>query len=84
LLNYFVKWRKENKDSVLEYNRNLSKDIKRAHRLSYKKIKTKCPCSMCGEIKAEKHHPDYKYPLSIIWLCKKHHAEEHVKIRMNK
>lgn len=30
----------------------------------------------CGQ-KAEAHHDDYKKPLDVIWLCKKHHEERH-------
>jgi hypothetical protein len=37
------------------------------------------PCKICGNIKSESHHPDYKYPLNIVWLCDKHHKEEHVR-----
>lgn len=36
-------------------------------------------CKICGNEKAEAHHTDYKQPLKIIWLCKKHHEEEHHK-----
>lgn len=35
------------------------------------------PC-MCGNKKVEGHHPDYKKPLDVIWMCRKHHAELHV------
>ena len=31
--------------------------------------------------KAEKHHPDYSKPLSVVWLCRTchlaHHSEQH-------
>lgn len=37
-----------------------------------------CPC---GEIKVEAHHEDYRKPLQIIWLCKKHHIEADLKRR---
>ena len=36
----------------------------------------KFPCFVCGE-HAEGHHPDYSQPLSVVWLCKKHHREVH-------
>ncbi len=38
-------------------------------------------CIVCGSDKSEAHHPDYNYPLSVVWLCDKHHKEEHVKLR---
>jgi hypothetical protein len=34
------------------------------------------PCNICGK-KAEAHHPDYRKPLEVIWLCSKHHKEMH-------
>ncbi len=58
------------------------------HREDYKKHRTKFPnrvrarlvslflekqpCMVCGA-KAEAHHIDYKQPLKVLWLCKKHH-----------
>lgn len=39
----------------------------------------KLPCKICNEPKSEGHHPDYKYPLFVIWLCRPHHMEEHQK-----
>lgn len=35
------------------------------------------PCEKCGEEKVEGHHDDYSRPLSVRWLCKKHHLEAH-------
>lgn len=35
------------------------------------------PCVKCGNPKSEAHHPDYRKPLDVIWLCMKHHREEH-------
>lgn len=40
----------------------------------------KLPCIHCGK-KAQAHHPDYSKPLDVIWLCSKHHAEEHKRLR---
>jgi hypothetical protein len=38
---------------------------------------TRQPCSMCGALKAECHHPDYTKPLEIIWLCRRCHKRIH-------
>jgi len=38
------------------------------------------PCEVCGEGKAHAHHPDYSKPFDVIWLCPKHHREEHQRI----
>lgn len=35
------------------------------------------PCEVCGDKKTDGHHTDYKKPLQIVWLCRKHHAEAH-------
>lgn len=35
------------------------------------------PCSICGNEKSEGHHPNYTKPLDVIWLCHKHHKEQH-------
>ncbi len=37
-------------------------------------------CSVCGN-EAEVHHPNYNKPLEIVWLCKKHHVEEHRRLK---
>jgi len=33
------------------------------------------PCQICGVLKVDGHHPDYKKPLEVIWLCRKHHIQ---------
>lgn len=35
------------------------------------------PCRDCGADKAQAHHPDYSKPYDIIWLCQRHHRQEH-------
>lgn len=35
------------------------------------------PCEVCGEKKAEGHHPDYDEPLEVSWLCERHHKMLH-------
>ncbi len=37
------------------------------------------PCEVCGDVKTEGHHDDYSQPLTVRWLCKKHHALHHRK-----
>jgi hypothetical protein len=36
------------------------------------------PCEVCGAAKSEAHHDDYSLPLTVRWLCRKHHAEHHL------
>lgn len=38
------------------------------------------PCERCGEGKTQAHHDDYSNPLSVRWLCQKHHQEVHREI----
>ena len=37
----------------------------------------KQPCFICGSVKVVGHHTDYQEPLSVVWLCQKHHKELH-------
>lgn len=37
------------------------------------------PCVECGCPKTEAHHPDYRHPLQVVWLCQPHHAKWHAK-----
>lgn len=72
----------ERKKRALEYqktrrakypNKNKARN-KVSNSLRDKKIE-KQPCEICGEIKVEAHHPDYRRPLHVQWLCHKHHLE---------
>ena len=36
-------------------------------------------CEVCGDAKTHGHHDDYSQPLSVRWLCAKHHGAEHIK-----
>ncbi len=38
-------------------------------------------CAICGSSNSQAHHPDYNYPLDVIWLCPKHHREEHNRMK---
>ena len=35
------------------------------------------PCEVCSDAKSQAHHPDYRSPLKVIWLCFQHHREAH-------
>lgn len=37
------------------------------------------PCEVCGDVETHGHHDDYSKPLSVRWLCVKHHAIHHRK-----
>lgn len=40
------------------------------------------PCAACGATEnIDGHHTDYTKPLDVVWLCKKHHREEHAKMK---
>lgn len=38
------------------------------------------PCEICNNPKSEAHHPDYRKPLSVQWLCRKHHLQAEGKV----
>lgn len=38
------------------------------------------PCEVCKNVKSQAHHDDYRKPLVVRWLCRKHHLEHHGKI----
>lgn len=44
-------------------------------------ILTPRSCEVCGDEKAEFHHPNHRLPLHGQWLCRKHHKAEHRRIR---
>ena len=42
----------------------------------------KLPCQVCGNAAVQGHHDDYARPLDVRWLCVRHHAEHHVRLRL--
>ena len=49
-----------------------------------KGILKKEPCEVCGNEKVDTHHPDYKKPMLVKWLCRKHHMELHRNLNTQK
>lgn len=57
-------WKKANSNKVLAY-----KTVERA--IKNGALVPKDKCEVCGsKHKIEAHHPDYRKPLQVIWLCK--------------
>jgi len=74
----------ERKKKTKQYaiNRKIKHPNKvRANRAVHTALKNgslkRLPCEVCGDIKSQTHHPDYRRPLYVKWLCFKHHREEH-------
>ncbi len=38
-------------------------------------------CEVCSRPDADAHHDDYSKPLEVRWLCSKHHAVMHARIK---
>lgn len=86
VIQYNRQWYKDNRKRAIKRSRkwvrNNPKKVKAyniAHRI---KGRQKCSITGCNNI-GEKHHPDYDKPLEIVWLCSKHHKEEHRNIKIN-
>ena len=41
-----------------------------------------CAIRGCGEL-GSRHHPDYRKPLEVVFLCQEHHQEHHNRSRRN-
>ena len=54
--------------------KHASKRVARA--LKHGRLNKK-PCQICGDPLSQAHHQDYSRPLSVVWLCKSHHAQVH-------
>lgn len=66
--------------SHLKYPEKYAARKKLMHAVERGKI-IKQPCTICGNQKSEAHHPDYSKPLDVVWLCRKHHVEEHNRLK---
>lgn len=71
------------KETYLYNKRNPEKFL--AQKLARKAIKIgklkKTKCRDCPRKDVHAHHPNYKYPLKVIFLCPIHHKMEHYKSR---
>jgi hypothetical protein len=77
-------WRKVRSKACNKYrsgNRIKANAVQKLERAVTTGIIKKLPCSLCGDIKSEAHHPNYQKPLSVTWLCDFHHKEEHKRLR---
>lgn len=75
------------RDAWLQENRPLyAQKINARARVVYA-IKTgklkRLPCQVCGSPEVHGHHTDYAKPLNVIWLCQKHHQEEHKRVHLS-
>ncbi len=78
-------WARTNpeKQRISNLKANLkSREVHRDKRLAGKKAQRfypelkKCCVTECFEV-GHRHHPDYRKPLEIVWLCPKHHSMIH-------
>lgn len=73
-------WKLSQKNSAkkfqLSYPKKYQANYKLKNAVKLGHIK-KEPCFICGDVKSEGHHSDYDAPLSVTWLCRKHHLEVH-------
>lgn len=78
---YMKKWRKTHPLNKEQKERDIARSYAFVY-LSKGKIERK-NCEVCGE-KAQMHHNDYKKPLEVQWLCRKHHLDLHSKNKIIK
>jgi len=72
----------ERKEKVKEYAETMRKNNPGKYKARYAVSNAirngkmfKEPCEVCSETKVEAHHHDYRSPLKVMWLCRKHHME---------
>ena len=87
-LEYMRKWWGEHRDVLRGYDIRYRQKYpmkNEAHQKVYMAIKAgimkRLPCEVCGDLKSQGHHADYSKPFEVKWLCQKHHAKEHKKLR---
>ena len=75
--------RKEHRYNDVRKRRLRKPDQHAAHQAVANAVKTgrlkRLPCEVCGDSKVQGHHDDYSKPLTVRWVCFKHHQEIHGK-----
>ncbi len=72
----------KSRQGLLRYRGNPKNKIKTvarwkaAHALK-RGLLVRQPCAVCGSEYSQMHHPDYRKPLEVEWLCRAHHLERH-------
>ena len=77
-------WAENNRTRALEISKNWINNNVEKH-TAHKKLNaavrhgkiTQLPCEKCGDLRTHGHHDDYSKPLSVRWICAKHHKELH-------
>lgn len=39
------------------------------------------PCEVCGAHEVDGHHDDYARPMDVRWFCRRHHKQEHRRLK---
>jgi hypothetical protein len=77
---YTREWRKTHRLTGIARIKSNIRSIARVYLKRGKLIKNSC--EICGTQESiEMHHDDYSNPLSVRWLCNKHHIEYHNNLR---
>ena len=82
-------WKTRNKDNVRKHEllwKTRHPEKIRAKQIIgnrvYRGTMMKKPCEKCGTtIEIHAHHPDYRFPTNVIWLCRHHHEELHRELK---
>lgn len=67
LMNPGHDWTEKEKNAVRRETQKLVRDG----------IIGKRPCAVCKAQKVEAHHPDYRFPKCVVWLCRSCHRQVH-------
>lgn len=68
---------RERIEAIGRRNRQRLKATQKVYQAVKRGKLTRQPCEVCGAEKVEAHHPNYAFPLDVMWLCRKHHADWH-------
>jgi len=79
--NEYDRQRSKNKERIAKMVAAVPEQVRKARTATRYAVKRgkieKKPCEVCGDVKSEAHHTDYSKPLEVMWLCRKHHANQH-------